>query len=638
MPAFTNSPGIVVQEIDLTGSIPQVPTTTGAFVGDFLWGPVLLPTLVTSEGDLANRFFTPGQNNFQSWFTAANFLAYGNSLQLVRVVDPSARNATANVGVVIRNEADYQANAINGQMSSNAGIFAARYPGSLGNSIEVSICPSANAFQSSVYGISNGNVVLAQANTIAGNNYIIFNSTVTSNIVAGDFLTVGSNPPVEVLSISNNNVAVSGTVTANQTSAYATRNWQFYRLFNGSPNTSPYVANLGGAYDEIHVVVSDATGLITGVAGTVLETYPYASKAFDAKKTDGSINYYLESIHGRSNWIWWTGFPSGAANWGANSANTTFSTPNYPTTVQLQNGVDSGVPSVGALEAGYDLMSDPDKININLIMTGPWGYTLQQYVILNTAFTSRKDCVVFCGPAMTDVVQQQGNEISNLQAFRSNLLVSSSYAFVVDNWKYMYDKYNDKFRWVPLDGDIAGLCVRTDMTNDPWWSPAGTTRGQIKNIVKLAWNANQAQRDLLYALGINSVISNPTDGTILFGDKTLLSRPSAFDRINVRRLFIVLEEAISKAARNQLFEFNDSFTQAAFKAMVDPYLRSIKGSRGIIDYQIVCDSTVNTPQIVNNNQFVAQIYVQPAHSINFICLQFIAVATGVSFSEIIGQY
>lgn len=620
------SPDVIVKETDLTGIVPQVATTGGGFVGDFLWGPVLEVTQVQNGADLATKFAPPGANNYESWFTASNFLDYGNNLQLVRVIDDSARNASANSGVIIRNSSDYEANAYQGQLSTNAGPFTARFPGSRGNSIKISLCPSANAFS---------NTLSATANVVQGNNSIIFSANVQPTLSVGDFLIIGSNPPLQVTAIANTNVTVSAAASTSVNTATAIRKWEYYRSFDTAPATSDYTNTRGGANDELHIVVVDADGKWTGTAGTILEKYAYVSAASDARNSDGTANYYAEALYRRSQYAYWTGHIAGATNWGSTANNTTFTTVQKPYTITLANGVDSDTPSVGEIESGYDLFANGEKVDIGVLLTGPWSYVVQSYVINNISEV-RKDCVTFVSPAKSDVVQAVGNEVNNIIQWRNNLNLSSSYGFADSGWKYQYDKYNDLYRWVPLNGDIAGLTVRTDLTNDPWWSPAGDTRGLIKNCVKLAWSPSKAERDIIYPLGVNPIVSFPASGTELFGDRTLLTRPSAFDRINVRRLFIVLEKAIAIAARSQIFEFNDTFTQAQFKSMVEPFLRDVQGRRGITAFRVICDSTNNDGTVIDNNAFVADIYVKPARSINSITLNFVATKTGVQFEEIVG--
>jgi len=409
-------------------------------------------------------------------------------------------------------------------------------------------------------------------------------------------------------------------------------------LFNTAPGTSTQAALAGGSYDEMHVVVMDTGGLFTGTKNTVLEVFSYLSKASDAKDSLGNSNYYKTKIFNNSQYIYAVdpvNYGSTVATWGQNST-TTFATLSNSYTFALANGTTATVQDSDLVTA-YGLFTNAEAVNISLVMTGAASVTVQQYVIDNIA-NSRKDCVAFISPPSSAVINQSGNEAANITTWYTSLARSTSYAVADSGWKYMFDKYNNVYRWIPLNADVAGLCVYTDSVRDPWWSPAGFNRGNLKNVVKLAWSPSKTYRDSLYALGINPVVTFPANGTVLYGDKTLQSKPSAFDRINVRRLFIVLEKTIAQASQYSLFEFNDSFTQSQFVSLVTPFLRDVMGRRGIQDFKVVCDSTNNTPAVVDANQFVGDIYIKPARSINFIQLNFVAVRTGVSFTEVIGQF
>jgi hypothetical protein len=418
-------------------------------------------------------------------------------------------------------------------------------------------------------------------------------------------------------------------------------NYQGY--FSGKPSTSTW-ANQTNSYanDEVHVIVVDEDGLISGTPGTVLEKYAYLSKASDAKTDTGESNYYVDVINRKSQYIWWgnhtTGITASGTSWGsALPGSTGFKGATGLLAESLTNGNDDNVPTGGQLETGYDSFLS-ETVDANLIMVAGATGAVAKYVVQSIAEV-KKDCVAFISPQKSDVVNSAGTEATNVAAYASTALnLNSSYAVIDGNWKYQYDKYNDLYRWVPMNGDVAGLCARTDYTNDPWFSPAGYNRGVIKNVTKLAWNPNKAERDTIYNVGVNPIISQPGIGTVLFGDKTTLARPSAFDRINVRRLFIILEKAISTASKYSLFEFNDEFTRAQFVGLVEPYLRDVKGRRGIYDFKVVCDETNNTPQVIDSNSFVGDIYIKPARSINYIQLNFVAVRTGVEFSEIVGKF
>ena len=409
--------------------------------------------------------------------------------------------------------------------------------------------------------------------------------------------------------------------------------WTYAGEFDSAPATSEWASDRNSSNDELHIIVLDSNGAITGVAGTILEKYSFVSKASDAKNSDGSSNYYREAINARSKYLWWGGHL--AANWGtAATGAVTYTSMATALNVTLSGGADH-VATAGNINSSYSLFANADSVDISLIMAGATTGTTVPNHLISIAET-RKDCLVFVSPQYSDVVDNSGNEATDIAA-TADTYTKSSFAVMDSGWKYQYDKYNDVYRWVPLNGDIAGLCVRTDNERDPWFSPAGLNRGIIKNVVRLAWNPTQAERDAIYKKGVNSVVTFPGEGTILYGDKTLLNRPSAFDRINVRRLFIVLEKSIARAARSSLFEFNDEFTRAAFVNLVEPYLRNVQGRRGIFDFRVVCDSTNNTGEVIDQNQFVGDIYIKPARSINYIQLNFVAVRTGVNFYEIVGS-
>jgi hypothetical protein len=411
--------------------------------------------------------------------------------------------------------------------------------------------------------------------------------------------------------------------------------WSYKSFFTSAPGTSEYATNAGGSNDELHIVVVDQDGLFTGTQGTVLETYGFVSKASDAT-LNGSTNYYRQVLFNQSRYVYSTdpvNYANTASTWGQ-TADRAFATSATIQTVSLANGTDAAVTE-GNLQLAYEFFSNKELIDISLVITGDASANVQQYVIDNVV-NSRKDCVAFISPPSSAVVNNAGSETTSIQSYLTALARSSSYVVADSGWKYMFDKYNNVYRYIPLNGDIAGLCVNTDTVRDPWFSPAGFNRGQIKNAIKLAWNPNKTQRDVLYSAGVNPVVSFPGQGIVLYGDKTLQNKPSAFDRINVRRLFIVLEKSIARAAEFSLFEFNDEFTRAQFVALVTPFLRDVQGRRGITDFRVVCDTTNNTPQVIDSNQFVGDIYIKPARSINFIQLNFVAVGTGVDFTTVVG--
>jgi hypothetical protein len=703
---FQNSPGVNFSEIDLQLTAVGTATDAVAVVGKFKWGPVLDRITIPSEKLLARVFGAPDTYSFESFFTTANELAYGNNASVVRVVSSAARNATANgAGLLIKNKIHYDSSFSSGE--ATVGTFAAKYPGDRGNSIKVSIAD------------------------------------------AGNF-----------------------------------GNWEYKSLFINAPGTSPFAAKRNATNDQLHVVVVDEDGVITGTVGAVLERYAFVSKAADAKSDDGTSNYYAIVLNRQSEYIWWTDHPTQGTNWGTVALNTNFdklsSTLVFPAvtgtftagetvkvfaggvstvpvtaggtgytaatvtftggggtgaagTVVLNAGAVSGVTITAAgsgytsaptatitgngtgatlgsvvvtygttevksgkvasynsgtrtlkvdvtkgsfattdlvigqsstasgiastsvtnvnlgvslsggvdgndtvtdadLMMGWDLFADKQLVDVSWLAVGAASSTLANYVIGNVAEV-RRDAVALISPPISAVVSNFGNEVDDIVAFR-NSLTSTSYAFMDDNYKYQYDKYNDTYRWVPLNGDVAGLAVRTAQTRDPWYSFAGLNRGHIKNVTKLAWQPSEADRGILYQNGINSIHIRRGEGAVLWGDRTLLTSPSSFDRINVRMLFIVLEKAIVRSSEYILFEFNDEFTRSQFRNMSEPFLREVKGRRGIYDFFVKCDDENNTPQVIDSNGFVGDIFIKPSKSINWIQLNFVAVGTGQSFSEI----
>jgi phage tail sheath protein FI len=479
------------------------------------------------------------------------------------------------------------------------------------------------------YGI--GSTYNATANTTAGAaNVTIKNDTDWENNYSGGANTYGHFAARYAGALGN-----SLRVSMADANTYST--WTYSTQFTSTPGTSTYVSNKGGANDEIHIIVVDEDGSFTGTQGTVLEKFGFVSKASDAKDDSGNSNYYKNVIAAQSRYVYSMSHPStigAGTSWGSTANATAFATLTGNVTVSLAGGADGTVSTANVVTA-YDSFDDAESVDISLVVSGPAGQTLADSLISMAG--TRKDCLVFLSPEKADVVNNAGSEETDTIAYR-NTLTSTSYAVLDSGWKYQYDKYNDVYRWVPLNGDVAGLCARTDLERDPWYSPGGLNRGIIKNVIKLSWNPTKTNRDNLYVKGINPVVSFQGEGTVLFGDKTMLSKPSAFDRINVRRLFIVLEKAIARAARFSMFEFNDQFTRAQFVNLVEPFLRDVQGRRGITDFRVVCDETNNTGEVIDRNEFVGDIYIKPARSINFIQLNFVAVRTGVSFDEVVGKF
>lgn len=651
---FQISPSVNVSEIDLTTVIPAVSTTEGAIVGHFRWGPVQKRVLVDSEDTLVRQFGIPGSNNAADFFPAASFLGYGNKLYVVRAVNANtsggnlgsmhARNAISDAAntknTIIKNNDDYELNFSSG--ISGVGSWVAKYPGELGNSIKISVCPSSAAWQSTVavpLVFSNNSVnVTSPRNGIGANNLV-------GAVSVGDILLAGPDRlEVRVAAVSSNTLTLSSKYVGNNSSlagqSNVVRRWEYFNNFDAAPGTSEYANKVGGSFDEMHIVVVDEDGKFTGVNDNILEKFPNVSKARDAKSADGAGIYYANVVNERSQYVWWASALTGITNIGKAASGVDFSIGSQivPLTSSLTNGRDGALPQEAQYVQGYNLFASAD-IDVSLILAGDTTQTKAVHIINNVA-EKRKDCVAVLSPRRNTVVNNSSyanKEVDDMIAFR-NLLPSSSYAVLDSGYKYMYDKYNDVYRYVALNGDTAGLMVRTDSEYDPWYSPAGFNRGQIKNVIKLAFNPNKSARDQLYKNGINPVVSFPGQGTVLYGDKTLLAKPSAFDRINVRRLFITLEKAIATAAQFALFEFNDEFTRAQFRNLVEPYLRDVQGRRGIIDFRVVCDATNNTPEVIDRNEFVGDIYIKPSRSINFIQLNFVAVRTGVEFTEIVGAF
>lgn len=619
---YSISPAVLVTEQDLTNVVPAVATTAGAFAGAFAWGPALEVRTVASEKELTEEFFKPNDETAVPFFSAANFLAYGNNLQVVRVVGAAARNAiTSGIAIAINNEEDYNNNYSSGQGS--VGQWAAKYPGVLGNSLKVSIADS-TAYSKVPSGIITTSTSLTE---VIGSG-----TTFLTDLHAGSVLKTSAGVVIGVVATisSNTTLFLDANATVTLTDSPFVSVWEYADQFGVAPNTSDFVSSVGGTGDEVHIVVVDEDGLFSGTRGTILETFAFASKAADAKNSDGTSAYYKEVINRQSKYIWWMDHPVGATNWGTNAADVDTDFYNLPTalTVSLTLGVSADSPVDGEIIEGYMLFANDELYDVSLIVSGGVSNTVKNALISNIA-EARKDCVVFCSPAMDDVVNNIGQEATDVVANKVN--ISTSYAFHDSGWKYQYDRYNDVYRWIPLNGDVAGLCARTDATNDPWWSPAGYTRGQIKNVVKLAYSPDKADRDALYRANINPVVSFRGQGTVLYGDKTMLAKPSAFDRINVRRLFIVLEKAIATAAKYQLFEFNDVFSRAQFRNLVEPFLRDVKGRRGLTEFKVVCDETNNTPQVISTNEFVGDIFVVPNYSTNVVRLNFVASRAGIQF-------
>lgn len=611
--------------------------------------------------------------------TNAAALITGNST--IQTATNTAFSAIANTGdiqnlagQIIKSRTDFAGKSL-GDFDTDAN-FIAKYPGAIGNSLRVSVCANSTGYKSTVNLSSftnSGFVVAVNGNTavftsITGSNTTalaagvswLTNFAVTDQLLLGNTLigtqylkitslgsVVGSNASygnstfgsvtvtfgLDDLYKLSANVSLLGANASGSNSI--TRFWEFFNAVDKAPGQSAYQIAQGNSAvngDELHVVVVDDGGKFTGVPGTILETFERVSRSTDAKSLDGTGNYYIQIINDQSEYVWAINDISGAiSNTALNLTSSTLGAKSIAFT-NGNDGADESNLDFGSIAAAWDLFQSTEDVDIRYLITGKSNdITLSNYLVDNIA-ENRLDCVVFTSPERGHVVNNVGSENASIVSFRNNLR-ASSYLFIDSGYKYMSDRYNNVSRWIPLNGDMAGLTARTAQTNDAWWSPAGYNRGQIKNVLRVAFNPSQADRDLLYPADVNPVVSFPGQGTILYGDKTALGQPSAFNRINVRMLFIVLRKAISEMAKFSLFEFNDDFTRAQFRAAINPYLADIQGRRGLTDFFVVCDATNNTPVVIQNNRFIGDIYVKPNYSINFIQLNFTAVGPTVSFAE-----
>jgi hypothetical protein len=633
MAGFQVSPGVQVKEIDLTNVIPAVSTSVGGYAGDFTWGPVDEVTLVASERDLIAQFGKPSISKVSDFMSAAYFLKYGDALRVVRAIDTVASNATTDdvtTNIVIRNRDNYDSQ-----------------DGSFGGAETVTVS-TVISFPSSTMLLDDASL-LTVGDVVAGDSLVV-GTTIVS--IAGNTITLsddttgnidGSVTPVDYTVTVNKGAfaakypGVLGNTLSievcSSTAAYDT--WAFKGQFAGAPNTTDYTSSRGGSNDEMHIVVLDAKGEFSGTAGTVLETFGFVSQARDAKSGDGTSVYYKDVLARGSRYVWSLNHPVELVEAGSNANGITFTTSAAILDYDFVGGNDS-VEAYSEVIVAYDLFLDVETVEISLLIQGSNAAdttTLSEALI--TIAEDRKDCVAFISPPLSTSV---GNATASADVKAwADTITSTSYAVMDSSALKVYDKYNDQFIWLQAGSSIAGLCANTDDVADPWFSPAGLNRGNMRGVVKLAFTPNKAQRDDLYQARVNPLVAFPGEGILLYGDKTALSKPSAFDRINVRRLFIVMEKAISTAAKFQLFEQNDAFTRAQFRNMVEPFLRSVQGRRGVTEFAVICDDTNNTGQVIDTNNFVADIYVKPTRSINFINLNFIATRTGVEFSEIIGQ-
>jgi phage tail sheath protein FI len=779
---FQLSPGVAVVEKDFSSIMPAVSSSAGAYCGPFAWGPIEDPVRVSSETDLVARFGKPTDSNFQAFFTAVNFLAYANNLLVTRTDAEGLRNAVAQKSGSVQQTYVQLTDAGSGYVQgADTPVVTFSAP-----TLEGGITATGTVVtETEVVGEVTQLRITGITVTDGGSGYVTPPTVTISAPAAGEsgraqaIVTQVPQAGVKIKNITNyldafaDGQGVNGMFAAKFAGTKANGvsvmvvdagNWNQLTAtqktyFPGAPGTSIFAASEGITNDEIHIAVFDNDkGSFSGVAGSMLEKYSFLSKLSDAKRPDGTNNYYKNVINSQSRYIWWldhasdsqvseptsvdvvnnttgaaatfstsrsitipltgisdpqyaflnafrtyfTSKPAGElrqiaitntannngiftvtgvtftivsgettgavitvsepiaaesasaamitsvskATWGvtaevakATAGSNTFKILKGGLTLTLDGGADDFGSTAGQIQTAYAALTNADQYDISLVLTGNVSGTTARFIVDNLCEV-RKDCIAFISPnANGEPITATGSDatdaiIAYRQAGTSDL--SSSYAVIDSGFKYQYDRYNDAYRWVPLNGDIAGLCARTDYTADPWYSPGGFNRGQIKNVVKLAFNPSQSDRDVLYAAGVNPVVSFPGQGVVLYGDKTMLAKPSAFDRINVRRLFIVLEKAIATAAKYQLFEFNDSFTRAQFKNLVEPFLRDVQGRRGVTDFRVKCDEVNNTGEVIDRNEFVADIFIKPSRSINFITLNFVAARTSVSFEEIGG--
>jgi len=571
MAAFSpsESPAITVKEVDLSGFVPNVQSTTGAFVGNFRWGPAKKATLVDTEATLAEKFGSPTTTGAVDFLSAAQFLRYSSAMFVVRELTSAAKNATSSATVVTNvNNKDHwdEVKSAFGADSgdTNVGAWIGKWAGALGNSLK------------------------AEISTAAG---------------------------------------------------FAA--WAYKGEFDAAPGTSAYASARGGSNDECHIVVVDEDGEISGTVGTVLERFAFVSMASDAKAADGTNNYAADVVNSASEYVWlahWDGDLATMSNAGTAASGTAFGNPSAAISKSLTGGADSAALTTAEVATGFDLYQDTDTIQVDFLIAPGMANASDQATVVNDlagiAGVTRKDCIVVTSPDRAAVVNNStpvASSVTTAAGFNS-----SSYIVVDNNYLKVYDKFNDQYVFIPAASTTAGVMAATDANAAPWFSPAGQRRGQYFGVTALAYSPTKSERDTLYKAGLNPVANIPGQGILLFGDKTFLNRPSAFDRVNVRRLFLVMERAIASAARNVMFEFNDEFTRAEFTNIVEPFLREIQGRRGITDFKVVCDSTNNGPSVVDRNEFIANIFVKPARSINYVTLNFVAVRTGVDFEEVAG--
>lgn len=633
------SPGVYVKETDLTLTTPGVATSVGAIAGEFIWGPVNDLTLISNEATLVTRFGKPTNTTYKSFFSAKNFLDYSTSLQVIRVSTAGQLNAVSTgTAIKVGNESTYTTSFANGEAS--VGMFAAKYPGELGNSLKVSIA-DADTFSRTLTGTV---ATTANSATVTGTG-----TTFTTTVAVGSYITVTSGSTSitkQVLGVtSDTQLIVTSAFETTLSGATVVCKWEYYSQFDAAPIDSNRAVALSATKDGLHAVVVDEDGKFSGTPGTVLERFENMSKANDALSFNGSSAYY-KTVLNTSSYIWWMDHPDagdltsvvGTLDFGAAVAQlAVYKSLKKAFSVSLTSGADGSAATTGEYQLALDVFKPVDTVDINLLITGGANKDVQRYAIQNIAEV-RQDVVAFTSPydisTNNPIIGDTSESLEKIIAWYNSVNVSSSFGVADSGYKYQYDKYNDVYRWVPLNGDVAGACARTDSVAETWYSPAGLSRGQLKNVTRLAYNPDKSARDELFKRNINPVVAFPGEGTVLFGDKTMTRRPSAFDAINVRRLFIYLEKAIAQASKYYLFEQNTELTRQLFASTINPLLRDIKGRQGITDFYVDIGDTVNTPDTIDAGELRANIFIKPVRSIRFIALNFVATKTSANFTTI----
>ena len=648
------SPGIVIKERDLTTAVvTNSQSITGAFASTFAKGPVGEVTTISSQSELLETFGKPGAANAEDWFVASEFLNYGGRLAVVRAeTGTNSANTGTNASLNVRNSADWEGGLGSGE------TFVAKTPGVWGNSLRVVV---ADRGADQVITLAN-----APTNVPAAGAQVTFNldggGTATAELIAitsnDTVLTVVLDDPSVLISTADAlDDGAAADVDINEVADWwsnATVGGVALSAIGPRPGTSAYAAARGIKYDELHVAVVDSTGAISGTAGTVIERLTYLSKLSDGRGTENQATYYKTAINEGSEYIY-TGTTivgphapssSNAGDaWGQAStdAGVDMFTLAWSSS-DLAAGADDYAYTAGEIDAAYEVFSETEESEVDFVLMGGSMAnetdTKAKAGSVMAVAQNRKDCIAFISPHRGNQVGTSGALTRSLQKTNTinffNSLASTSYAVFDSGYKYMYDRFNDLYRWVPTNGDVAGLCVSTSATLEDWFSPAGTNRGGLRNAVKLAYNPTQSDRDELYQARINPIVSLPGAGTVLFGDKTALASPSAFDRINVRRLFLAVQKRAETLAKGVLFEQNDATTRVGFASALNSFMAEIQSRRGVTDFLVVCDESNNTASVIDRNEFVAEIYIKPTRSINYITVTLTATKSGVSFSEVIG--